>query len=63
VPHVAKLAALAKRYDIGFNIDAEEADRLDLSLDILERLAADPALADWQGSVSSSRRIRSARVM
>jgi len=49
LPLVAKFAALAKSYDIGFNIDAEEADRLDLSLDILERLAADPALADWQG--------------
>ena len=49
VPQVTKLAALAKSYGIGFNIDAEEADRLDLSLDILEKLAADPALADWAG--------------
>jgi len=49
VPTVARLAQLARGYDIGFNIDAEEADRLDLSLDILEMLAADPALAGWNG--------------
>jgi RHH-type proline utilization regulon transcriptional repressor/proline dehydrogenase/delta 1-pyrroline-5-carboxylate dehydrogenase len=49
LPRVAALAALAKRYDIGFNIDAEEADRLELSLDLLESLALDPALAGWNG--------------
>ena len=49
VPQVTRLAALARGYGIGFNIDAEEADRLDLSLDILERLAGDPALSDWEG--------------
>ena len=49
LPRVAELARLAKSYDIGFNIDAEEADRLDLSLDILEILARDETLADWQG--------------
>jgi RHH-type transcriptional regulator, proline utilization regulon repressor / proline dehydrogenase / delta 1-pyrroline-5-carboxylate dehydrogenase len=49
VPTVARLALLARGYDIGFNIDAEEADRLDLSLDILELLAGDSALAGWNG--------------
>ncbi|WP_207305205.1 proline dehydrogenase family protein, partial [Klebsiella pneumoniae] len=49
LPRVALLAGLAKRYDIGLNIDAEEADRLDLSLDILEALCLDPALAGWDG--------------
>ncbi len=49
VPTVARLAFLARGYDIGFNIDAEEADRLDLTLDILEALAGDPALAGWNG--------------
>ncbi|MBP1182641.1 trifunctional transcriptional regulator/proline dehydrogenase/L-glutamate gamma-semialdehyde dehydrogenase [Methylobacterium sp. PvR107] len=49
VPRVRALAVLAKGYDIGLNIDAEEADRLDLSLDILEALALDPALAGWDG--------------
>ena len=49
VPRVRALAVLAMGYDIGLNIDAEEADRLDLSLDILEALALDPALAGWDG--------------
>ena len=48
-PRVTGLAQLARRYDLGFNIDAEEADRLDLSLDLFEALAADPALAGWNG--------------
>jgi RHH-type proline utilization regulon transcriptional repressor/proline dehydrogenase/delta 1-pyrroline-5-carboxylate dehydrogenase len=49
LPRVKGLAALAKSYDIGFNIDAEEADRLDLSLDILEALSLDPDLTGWNG--------------
>ncbi|MBN8831403.1 MAG: trifunctional transcriptional regulator/proline dehydrogenase/L-glutamate gamma-semialdehyde dehydrogenase [Sphingomonadales bacterium] len=49
LPRVKALAALAKRYDIGLNIDAEEADRLELSLDLLESLALDPDLAGWNG--------------
>ena len=49
LPRVRDLAILARRYDIGFNIDAEEADRLELSLDLLQSLAEDPALADWAG--------------
>ncbi len=46
---VARLARQAKAANMGFNIDAEEADRLDLSLDIIEQLMRDPALADWRG--------------
>ena len=49
LPNVKKLAKLAKHYDIGLNIDAEEADRLELSLDILESLSLDPDLAEWNG--------------
>ncbi|MDB5702632.1 MAG: putA [Sphingomonadales bacterium] len=49
LPRVRKLALLAKDYDIGFNIDAEEADRLELSLDLLESLALDGELANWDG--------------
>ncbi|MDE2302395.1 MAG: bifunctional proline dehydrogenase/L-glutamate gamma-semialdehyde dehydrogenase PutA [Sphingomonadales bacterium] len=49
LPRLRDLARLAKGYDIGFNIDAEEADRLELSLDLLESLALDPALAGWNG--------------
>ena len=46
---LTSLAALARSFDIGLNIDAEEADRLELSLDLLEALARDPALEGWQG--------------
>ena len=49
VPRALSLAVLAKSADMGFNIDAEEADRLDLSLDVIEALAGDPALAGWHG--------------
>ncbi|QEE42531.1 MULTISPECIES: trifunctional transcriptional regulator/proline dehydrogenase/L-glutamate gamma-semialdehyde dehydrogenase [unclassified Methylobacterium] len=48
-PRIRDLARLAKRYEIGLNIDAKEADRLDLSLDILETLVFDPGLAGWDG--------------
>ncbi len=48
-PKLIVLARLAKGYDIGFAIDAEEADRLEISLDLLARLAAEPALTDWDG--------------
>lgn len=43
------LARLARDAGIGLTIDAEEADRLDLSLDLIEPLIADPALAGWAG--------------
>jgi len=43
------LALLAKSAGMGFNIDAEEADRLDLSLDVIEAVLADPALGGWDG--------------
>jgi len=49
LPRLKGLMLLARRYDIGLNIDAEEADRLELSLDLLEALAGDPELAGWQG--------------
>ncbi len=48
-PRILELAELAKRYDIGCTIDAEEADRLDLSLDIIGRLIQAPELAGWNG--------------
>ena len=48
LPRLKSLVLLAKRYDIGLNIDAEEADRLELSLDLLEALAFDPD-AGWLG--------------
>ena len=49
LPRVKIQALLAKSYDIGLTIDAEEADRLDISLDIFEALAKDKDLSDWQG--------------
>ncbi len=44
-PRLTQLAVLARRYDIGLNIDAEESDRLELSLDLLEQLCFEPQLA------------------
>ena len=49
LPRLLKLTLLARQYDIGLNIDAEEADRLELSLDLLERLCFEPALKGWNG--------------
>ena len=49
LPRLKHLALLARQYDIGLNIDAEEADRLELSLDLLEALCFDPQLAGWNG--------------
>ncbi|MCK4710890.1 MAG: bifunctional proline dehydrogenase/L-glutamate gamma-semialdehyde dehydrogenase PutA, partial [Gammaproteobacteria bacterium] len=39
----------ARSAGMGFNIDAEEADRLDLSLDVIEAVLSDPVLAGWDG--------------
>jgi RHH-type proline utilization regulon transcriptional repressor/proline dehydrogenase/delta 1-pyrroline-5-carboxylate dehydrogenase len=49
VPRIVTLAQSAKRFDIGFTIDAEEADRLDLSLDVIEAVSAHPSLVGWNG--------------
>lgn len=48
-PKILKLAELAKGYNIGLNIDAEETERLELSLELLERLCFEPSLAQWKG--------------
>lgn len=49
VPRLKSLALIAKQYDIGFTVDAEEADRLELSLDVIEAVFSDAELGDWQG--------------
>ncbi len=49
VPRVLELARQAKRHDLNFTVDAEEADRLELSLDVIGRVLADPSLAGWDG--------------
>jgi RHH-type proline utilization regulon transcriptional repressor/proline dehydrogenase/delta 1-pyrroline-5-carboxylate dehydrogenase len=45
----ASLALLAKNANMGFTIDAEEADRLDLSLDVVEGVLSNPDLKGWDG--------------
>ena len=49
VPRLLALAEHACRANIGFTIDAEEADRLEISLDVLEQVCATPSLDGWQG--------------
>src|SRR6202795_1354611 len=49
LPRDKMLTLLARRYDIGLNIDAEEADRLDLSLDLLEAVCHSPEFEGWNG--------------
>lgn len=49
VPLVIELARQAKSYDLNFTVDAEEADRLELSLEVIEAVLADPSLAGWKG--------------
>ncbi len=48
-PRVLELAQLAKGYGIGFTIDAEESDRLELSLDVIAAAYAHASLDGWQG--------------
>ena len=48
-PRLKRLAVMAAEGDINFTIDAEEADRLVLSLRLLERLCQEPDLAQWRG--------------
>ena len=49
VSRTKSLAMLAKGAGIGFNIDAEEAARLDISLDVIQSVASDPAFEGWEG--------------
>lgn len=53
VPEIAaklkQLCMLAKQYDIGLTVDAEESERLEISLDIIEAVFSDPDLGDWNG--------------
>lgn len=48
-PRLLALTLLARQYDVGINIDEEEADRLEISLDLLEKLCFEPELAGWNG--------------
>lgn len=49
VPRLKTLALAAKGYDISFTVDAEEANRLELSMDVIEAVFADPDLNGWEG--------------
>ena len=49
VPRLIDLARQAKVYDLNFTVDAEEADRLELSLDVIAAAFAEPSLAGWDG--------------
>ncbi len=49
LPQIIELAVLAKSLKVGLTIDAEEVNRLDLSLDLFEGLAVEPSLKGWNG--------------
>lgn len=49
LPTLTDLILLARRYNIGINIDAEESERLELSLDLMESICHHPELKDWNG--------------
>ncbi len=49
VPRLIDLARQAKAYDLNFTVDAEEADRLELSLDVIAAAFQDASLAGWNG--------------
>ncbi|MEJ6393900.1 bifunctional proline dehydrogenase/L-glutamate gamma-semialdehyde dehydrogenase PutA [Gymnodinialimonas sp. 2305UL16-5] len=48
-PRLLTLCQAAKAARMGLNIDAEEADRLDLSLDVIAAVLGDPSLEEWDG--------------
>jgi len=49
VPRLLQLAQEAAAHNLGLTVDAEEADRLQLSLEVFERVARDPSIKDWDG--------------
>jgi RHH-type transcriptional regulator, proline utilization regulon repressor / proline dehydrogenase / delta 1-pyrroline-5-carboxylate dehydrogenase len=49
VPDVLELARKARDHDLNFTVDAEEADRLELTLDVIGKVIADPSLRGWEG--------------
>ncbi len=49
VPRLIDLAQRAKAFDLNFTVDAEEADRLELSLDVIAAAVRDAPLRGWDG--------------
>ena len=48
-PKLLELAQLAKRHELNFTVDAEEADRLELSLEVVAAVLRNSSLVDWDG--------------
>ncbi len=48
-PRLAELAELARAADVNFAVDAEESERLELQIALVERLLREPSLRDWPG--------------
>ncbi|GKX33487.1 MAG: bifunctional proline dehydrogenase/L-glutamate gamma-semialdehyde dehydrogenase [Rhizobiaceae bacterium MnEN-MB40S] len=48
-PDLLKLAQMARAHQLNFTVDAEEADRLELSLDVIDAVFSDPSLDGWDG--------------
>ncbi|EFO33117.1 proline dehydrogenase/delta-1-pyrroline-5-carboxylate dehydrogenase [Roseibium sp. TrichSKD4] len=49
VPKLLKLVAAARKHELNFTVDAEEADRLEISLDVIAAVLADPVTEGWDG--------------
>ena len=49
LPRVLELVRIAQKYNIGINIDAEEADRLEISLDVIAEVMQTIANSSWDG--------------
>jgi RHH-type proline utilization regulon transcriptional repressor/proline dehydrogenase/delta 1-pyrroline-5-carboxylate dehydrogenase len=49
LPNLIKLAGTARQRELGFTIDAEEADRLELTLDLIAAMLRDDTMRDWDG--------------
>ena len=49
LPRVLELVQISKKYNIGINIDAEEADRLEISLDVIDEVMRSIANSSWEG--------------
>ncbi len=49
VPRLIDLARRAKAHDLNFTVDAEEADRLELSLEVIAAAFGDASLTGWDG--------------
>src|SRR5262245_46906338 len=48
-PRLLELARKARGHDLNFTVDAEEADRLELTLDVIGAVVRDPSLRGWEG--------------